>query len=63
MFEGVRITADWVLIIIFESLTGHQWERAPVGRVQTGMAGFCKAPLTAKQLEQQQREDEQGGGK
>jgi len=29
--------------------------RASVGRVQTGMASFCKAPPLAEQLEQQQR--------
>ena len=34
-------------------------DRAPVGRVQTGMASFCKAPPTAEQLEQQQLEEGQ----
>ena len=30
-----------------------------MGRVQTGMASFCKAPPSAEQLEQKQREDGQ----
>jgi hypothetical protein len=50
-------------LIIFEFLTGvmsgKEPLRAPVGRVQTGMASFCKALPTAKQLEQQQLEERQ----
>jgi hypothetical protein len=34
-------------------MSGKEPPRAPVGRVQTGMASFCKAPPTAEQLEQQ----------
>ena len=53
----MQITADWVLITIFEFLTGHEWKEFPraLGKVQTGMASFCKAPPTAEQLEQQQK--------
>ena len=34
-------------------------DRAPVGRVQTGMASFCKPPPTAEQREQQHLEEGQ----
>jgi len=41
-------------------MSGREPPRAPVGRsVKTGMVSFCKAPPTAEQLEQQQREDGQ----
>jgi len=38
-------------------MSAKQPLRAPVGRVQTGMASFCKALPTAEQLEQQQLEE------
>ena len=34
-------------------MSGEEPPRAPVGRVQTGMASFCKPPPTAEQHEQQ----------
>jgi len=37
-------------------MSGKEPPRAPVGRVQTGMASFCKPLPTAKQREQQHLE-------
>jgi len=40
---------------------GNEWERAPESPrgACSDMASFCKAPPSAEQLEQQQREDGQ----
>ena len=40
-------------------MSGKEPPRAPVGRVQTGMASFCKPPPTAEQREQQHLEEGQ----
>ena len=40
-------------------MSGEEPPRAPVGRVQTGMASFCKPPPTAEQCEQQHLEEGQ----
>ena len=40
-------------------MSGKEPLRAPVGRVQTGMASFCKSPPTAEQREQQHLEEGQ----
>jgi len=40
-------------------MSGKEPSRAPVGRVQTGMASFCKPPPTAEQREQQHLEEGQ----
>jgi len=40
-------------------MSGEEPRRAPVGRVQTGMASFCKPPPTAEQREQQHLEEGQ----
>jgi hypothetical protein len=40
-------------------MSGKEPPRAPVGRVQTGMASFCKPPPTAEQHEQQHLEEGQ----
>jgi len=40
-------------------MSGKEPPRAPMGRVQTGMASFCKPPPTAEQREQQHLEEGQ----
>jgi len=40
-------------------MSGKEPPRAPVGRVQTGMASFCKPPPIAEQREQQHLEEGQ----
>ena len=40
-------------------MSGKEPLKAPVGRVQTGMASFCKPPPTAEQHEQQHLEEGQ----
>jgi hypothetical protein len=52
---------DYCGLVFLRVMRGREPPRAPLGRVQTGIASFCKAPQIAEQLRQQQREDGQMG--